>query len=265
MIKKEVYGDEVRENIWKERGKGNLRILRNRVNGSCRVLMRQDSTLKVIVNHQIDPKLHLVKNAGLMTRWLISADDYADRDASDPIQLFIFKFKEDNDGSLFVGAHTLGRKLNAEVLDLPLDITDDEETYLEEYKNSDLYSESMTTSVSSNAGDAKPMVATPSFDAVQAEASATTSDGVLKAPTHTFGSAGGSMTFGSKTDKTAVPSFGSKFGAGSTFSNVKGFNVNADASSSNITTSTWGSTSSTSSSVKPVTSFGASTFSAAVT
>ncbi len=35
---------------WKERGIGNLKILKNRVSGRIRVLMRQDQTLKIVAN-----------------------------------------------------------------------------------------------------------------------------------------------------------------------------------------------------------------------
>ena len=59
-MEKDNYGDEVRTNFWKERGKGWMRVLRNRTTNKCRVLMRQDETKKVCVNHVVDPTLPAV-------------------------------------------------------------------------------------------------------------------------------------------------------------------------------------------------------------
>ena len=60
FFKEEVYGDEKRENFWKERGKGYVRILRHNTTGIFRVLMRQDKTERVCVNHAIDPTIDVV-------------------------------------------------------------------------------------------------------------------------------------------------------------------------------------------------------------
>ena len=36
---------------WKERGTGDVKILRHKMLGTCRVLMRRDKTLKICANH----------------------------------------------------------------------------------------------------------------------------------------------------------------------------------------------------------------------
>lgn len=54
------YGDEVRKNIWKERGTGELRILKHKTDKKERMVMRQEKTLKLILNHIINPLTILV-------------------------------------------------------------------------------------------------------------------------------------------------------------------------------------------------------------
>ena len=36
---------------WKERGVGEVKLLRHKVKGTVRILMRRDTTLKICVNH----------------------------------------------------------------------------------------------------------------------------------------------------------------------------------------------------------------------
>jgi RanBP1 domain len=38
-------------NEWKERGTGDVRLLKHKVNGKTRLVMRRDKTLKVCANH----------------------------------------------------------------------------------------------------------------------------------------------------------------------------------------------------------------------
>ena len=53
FYKEDKYGDEVRLNMWKERGKGQLKILKHKLSGKYRLLMRQEATKKVICNAPI--------------------------------------------------------------------------------------------------------------------------------------------------------------------------------------------------------------------
>ena len=47
FIKEDVYGGEHRKEYWKERGLGDVKILRHKANNTCRLLMRQEKTFKV--------------------------------------------------------------------------------------------------------------------------------------------------------------------------------------------------------------------------
>jgi Ran-binding protein 1 len=62
---------------WRERGIGDIRILRHREHQRLRVLMRQEKTMKVIANHALDPRCVLEPNAGNDRSWVWSAFDFA--------------------------------------------------------------------------------------------------------------------------------------------------------------------------------------------
>lgn len=58
-----MYGTEVRKNIWKERGTGEVRILKHKKDKKERIVMRQEKTLKLILNHTVNPMTVLVARA----------------------------------------------------------------------------------------------------------------------------------------------------------------------------------------------------------
>jgi hypothetical protein len=45
---------------WKQRGTGDVKILKHKVTGKYRVVMRQDKTLKLVANHRLDTASALV-------------------------------------------------------------------------------------------------------------------------------------------------------------------------------------------------------------
>jgi hypothetical protein len=82
---------------WKERGVGDIRFLRceysnhspilkrlllfnfrHKENSRIRVLMRQEKTLKIIVNSFLDPRIVLSPNAGNDKSWVWVAFDFAE-------------------------------------------------------------------------------------------------------------------------------------------------------------------------------------------
>ena len=60
FFEEDKYGDEVRKNIWKERGTGEVRILKHKEEKKERIVMRQEKTFKLILNHIINPMTVLV-------------------------------------------------------------------------------------------------------------------------------------------------------------------------------------------------------------
>lgn len=70
-----VYGETLLDvgsgnKSWKERGIGDIKILKHKEHGKFRVLMRQEKTMKVIVNHALDPRITLEPNAGSDRAWI---------------------------------------------------------------------------------------------------------------------------------------------------------------------------------------------------
>jgi len=58
---------------WKERGTGDVRLLKHTENGKTRLVMRRDKTLKVCANHYIVPEMKLSPNVGSDRSWVWNA------------------------------------------------------------------------------------------------------------------------------------------------------------------------------------------------
>lgn len=63
---------------WKERGVGDVRILKHREYQRCRILMRQEKTMKLIINHMLIPGLKLVPHTTSDRAWVWRANDFSD-------------------------------------------------------------------------------------------------------------------------------------------------------------------------------------------
>ncbi len=46
-----VYRFNTTENEWKERGTGDVKILQDRETKKCRIVLRQEKTMKLVLNH----------------------------------------------------------------------------------------------------------------------------------------------------------------------------------------------------------------------
>ncbi|XDV31404.1 hypothetical protein PO909_034098, partial [Leuciscus waleckii] len=76
---------------WKERGVGNLKLLKNNKNGRLRVLMRREQVLKVCANHWITTTMNLKPLSGSDRAWMWIANDFSDGDAR--LEQLAAKFK----------------------------------------------------------------------------------------------------------------------------------------------------------------------------
>ncbi|XP_066542548.1 E3 SUMO-protein ligase RanBP2 isoform X1 [Hoplias malabaricus] len=76
---------------WKERGVGNLKLLKNNQNGRLRVLMRREQVLKVCANHWITTTMNLKPLSGSDRAWMWLANDFSEGDAK--LEQLAAKFK----------------------------------------------------------------------------------------------------------------------------------------------------------------------------
>ncbi|XP_026803097.3 RANBP2-like and GRIP domain-containing protein 5/6 isoform X2 [Pangasianodon hypophthalmus] len=76
---------------WKERGVGNLKLLKNNQNGRLRVLMRREQVLKVCANHWITTTMNLKPLSGSDRAWVWLANDFSDGDPK--LEQLAAKFK----------------------------------------------------------------------------------------------------------------------------------------------------------------------------
>ena len=67
-----LYRFVAEDKQWKERGVGDIKLLKNRRSGKIRVLMRRDQVLKICANHQITAEMKLKPNAVSEKSWVWS-------------------------------------------------------------------------------------------------------------------------------------------------------------------------------------------------
>ncbi|XP_055970618.1 E3 SUMO-protein ligase RanBP2-like isoform X2 [Sorex fumeus] len=94
-----LFRFDVESKEWKERGIGNVKILRHKTSGKIRLLMRREQVLKICANHYISPDMRLTPNAGSDRSFVWHALDYAD-ELPKPEQLAI-RFKTPEEATLF--------------------------------------------------------------------------------------------------------------------------------------------------------------------
>lgn len=94
-----LYRFDTETKEWKERGIGNVKILKHTTKGKVRLLMRREQVLKICANHYITSDMLLKPNAGSDKSWVWNAIDYAYEEPKNE-QLAI-RFKTVDEASLF--------------------------------------------------------------------------------------------------------------------------------------------------------------------
>jgi Ran-binding protein 1 len=111
FVVEDVYGGEVRQNYWKERGTGDVKLLKHKEMGKVRLLMRQEKTLKICANHLVSPFVELRANVGSDRSWVFTSADFADEELK--TETFAIKFASAQVANQFKDKVELAKKVNA--------------------------------------------------------------------------------------------------------------------------------------------------------
>ncbi|XP_046360264.1 ran-specific GTPase-activating protein-like [Haliotis rufescens] len=125
---------------WKERGTGEVKILKHKGTHLIRILMRRDKTLKICANHYISPHMELKPNCGSDRAWVWSTPaDFADEESKAELLAIRFanaenaqKFKEKFEESQKSVEETVKKAQNGVSEEKPLEEKSSEEKSSEE-------------------------------------------------------------------------------------------------------------------------------------
>jgi len=95
---------------WCERGVGNVRFLRHKEAGKIRLLMRQEKTHKIIINHLVESRTELSPNMGSDRAWVWSCYDFSEG-VVEP-KVFALRFANAENAQKFKEAHDNAKKNN---------------------------------------------------------------------------------------------------------------------------------------------------------
>jgi len=114
-VRAKLYRFEHSDNEWKEKGTGEVKIMKHKGNGKVRVLMRRDKTLKICANHLIATDMNLRPHVGSDKAWVwhVTAD-YSDGAATP--DLLAIRFANAENAQKFKAAFDDGRAQNDKVL-----------------------------------------------------------------------------------------------------------------------------------------------------
>lgn len=110
-IRAKLFKYHADTNEWKERGLGDVKILKHKETGKTRLLMRRDKTLKVCANHVISPSYKLTPNIGSEKSWVYSVT--ADISEGEPeAQTLAIRFGSKENAEKFKEEFEKAQKLN---------------------------------------------------------------------------------------------------------------------------------------------------------
>lgn len=99
---------------WKERGTGDVKLLKHKETNKVRLVMRRDKTHKVCANHYIVPDMKLSPNVGSDRSWVWNTS--ADVSEGEPeAQTLAIRFANSDNANLFKDAFLKAQKENEEI------------------------------------------------------------------------------------------------------------------------------------------------------
>eukprot|EP00250_Pteridium_aquilinum_P001491 c11689_g1_i1 orf=146-829(+) len=115
-LKAKLYRFDKEGNQWKERGMGQVKLLKHKETEKIRLVMRQNKTLKICANHTVLPSISLQEHQGSDKTWVWHASDFAEGELKD--ELFCIRFGSVENAQAFKKAFeeaqvAMSRKLGA--------------------------------------------------------------------------------------------------------------------------------------------------------
>ncbi|XP_065025389.1 ran-binding protein 1 homolog b-like [Musa acuminata AAA Group] len=89
-LKAKLYRFDKEGNQWKERGSGNVKLLKHKETGKVRLVMRQAKTLKICANHLVVPSIRMQEHAGNDKSCVWHAMDFSDGELKE--EMFAIRF-----------------------------------------------------------------------------------------------------------------------------------------------------------------------------
>eukprot|EP01121_Diplochlamys_sp_Union-15-3_P002583 TRINITY_DN122_c0_g1_i3.p1 TRINITY_DN122_c0_g1~~TRINITY_DN122_c0_g1_i3.p1 ORF type:complete len:301 (-),score=87.96 TRINITY_DN122_c0_g1_i3:85-855(-) len=108
-VRAKLFRFDKTSNEWKERGTGEVKLLKHKTTHKIRLLMRRDKTFKICANHYILPSMKLEVNVGSDRSWVWNCPaDFADETAKE--EVFAIRFANVENAQLFKEAFENAQK-----------------------------------------------------------------------------------------------------------------------------------------------------------
>ncbi|CAH0514834.1 unnamed protein product [Peronospora belbahrii] len=95
---------------WCERGVGDVRFLKHKEHQKIRMLMRQEKTHKILINHLVESRTELTPNMGSDRAWVFSCYDFAEGVVE--TQVFALRFGNSDNAQKFKEMHDTAKANN---------------------------------------------------------------------------------------------------------------------------------------------------------
>jgi len=117
-MRAKLFRFDTKEKEWKERGVGDVRFMKHKESQKIRILMRQEKTLKVRLNHYVVPGLELSEMASSDRAWMWNCPmDYSEEEPQPDIFAIRFanhenalKFRDAFEDAIAKNGELMGKK-----------------------------------------------------------------------------------------------------------------------------------------------------------
>jgi len=132
-MRAKLFRFDRKEKEWKERGVGDVRLMEHKESHKIRILMRQEKTFKVRLNHYVIPGLELSEMSGSDRSWMWNCPmDYSEEEPQPDI--FAIRFKDHENALKFKDAFEDAVEKNSKLMGVKKEKDNDEEKKEEEEK-----------------------------------------------------------------------------------------------------------------------------------